>query len=383
MAFTLSDRTKQNTTTTGTSSYTLISPPPTGYQDFDVGIGNANTCYYCATAGNEWEIGLGTVSSGGSITLARTTIIQSTNSDAAVVWGSGTKEVFVVSPADVLKMLRITGTAQSIVITGGGNTITLAPASGNTIQGGLTVTGATALPAGTTIGGLTPVFTTETLTAGAGLTGGGDLSANRTFDVGAGTGITVNANDVQLDVASTRNVDHSAVSVIAGAGLTGGGAISASVTVDVGAGSGITVNANDVQVDATVVRTSGGQTIAGLKEFSTRPQTGGVNHALITDITVTSAIYAGYIGSDGTTGNRLPAGWSASRSSTGAYDVTHNLALAGTTRLSIVATPLALASDAIRIESTTIGVNSFRIQVYTSSSGAAADSATFFIATAN
>jgi hypothetical protein len=38
-----------------------------------------------------------------------------------------------------------------------------------------------------------------TLTAGDGLTGGGDISANRTFAVGAGTAITVNANDVQLD----------------------------------------------------------------------------------------------------------------------------------------------------------------------------------------
>ena len=34
--------------------------------------------------------------------------------------------------------------------------------------------------------------------AGAGLTGGGTLAANRTFDVGAGTGIAVNANDVAL-----------------------------------------------------------------------------------------------------------------------------------------------------------------------------------------
>lgn len=40
---------------------------------------------------------------------------------------------------------------------------------------------------------------TITLTAGSGLTGGGDLSANRTFDVGAGTGIVVNANDVTVD----------------------------------------------------------------------------------------------------------------------------------------------------------------------------------------
>jgi len=44
----------------------------------------------------------------------------------------------------------------------------------------------------------TSVGTTRTLTAGAGLTGGGDLSADRTFTVGAGTGITVNADDVAL-----------------------------------------------------------------------------------------------------------------------------------------------------------------------------------------
>lgn len=42
-----------------------------------------------------------------------------------------------------------------------------------------------------------------TLTAGAGLTGGGDISASRTFDVGAGTGVTVNANDVAVNVGTT------------------------------------------------------------------------------------------------------------------------------------------------------------------------------------
>lgn len=40
-----------------------------------------------------------------------------------------------------------------------------------------------------------------TLTAGAGLTGGGTIAASRTFNVGAGAGITVNANDVAIDFA--------------------------------------------------------------------------------------------------------------------------------------------------------------------------------------
>jgi hypothetical protein len=46
----------------------------------------------------------------------------------------------------------------------------------------------------------------RTLTAGAGLTGGGDLSANRSFAVGAGTGIVANADDVAVDKASDANI---------------------------------------------------------------------------------------------------------------------------------------------------------------------------------
>lgn len=51
------------------------------------------------------------------------------------------------------------------------------------------------------------VATSLTLTAGAGLTGGGDLSSNRSFAVGAGTGITVNADDVAVTVASQNEME--------------------------------------------------------------------------------------------------------------------------------------------------------------------------------
>lgn len=47
--------------------------------------------------------------------------------------------------------------------------------------------------------------TAVTLTAGAGLTGGGDISANRSFAVGAGTGITVNADDVAISNDGVTN----------------------------------------------------------------------------------------------------------------------------------------------------------------------------------
>ena len=51
--------------------------------------------------------------------------------------------------------------------------------------------------------------TDRTLTAGSGLTGGGDLSADRTFNVGAGAGITVNADDVALTTPGTLTISTS------------------------------------------------------------------------------------------------------------------------------------------------------------------------------
>jgi hypothetical protein len=87
----------------------------------------------------------------------------------------------------------------------------------------------------------------RSITAGAGLTGD-STSGDVTLTVGAGTGITVNADDVQLDLLHTRNVAHDSVTLTAGAGLSGGGAIDASRTFAVGAGTGITVNADDVQL---------------------------------------------------------------------------------------------------------------------------------------
>jgi len=98
MALVLADRVKESTVTTGTTDFAL-GGADTGFQSFSAGVGANNTTYYAVSLGADWEIGLGTLSSDG-LTLARTTILQSSNSDSKVSFASGAKSVFVTYPAD-------------------------------------------------------------------------------------------------------------------------------------------------------------------------------------------------------------------------------------------------------------------------------------------
>ena len=97
MAFILSDRVKETTSTTGTGTYTL-GGASTGFESFG-SIGNSNTTYYCCTDGTDFEVGIGTYTASGT-TLARTTILQSSNSDNEVNWSAGTREIFCTLPAE-------------------------------------------------------------------------------------------------------------------------------------------------------------------------------------------------------------------------------------------------------------------------------------------
>ena len=99
MALVLKDRISETTTTTGTGTITLAGAT-SGFQAFST-IGNGNTTYYCIAGQgtNEWEVGIGTYSTTGP-TLARTTVLSSSNSNNAVNFSSGTKDVFVTYPAE-------------------------------------------------------------------------------------------------------------------------------------------------------------------------------------------------------------------------------------------------------------------------------------------
>ena len=97
MALEIYDRVKETTTTTGTGTYTLAGAV-TGFETFTANLDNSDTTYYCCTDDTDFEIGLGTFTSSGT-TLARTTVLASSNSNSAVSWGSGTKTIFMTYPA--------------------------------------------------------------------------------------------------------------------------------------------------------------------------------------------------------------------------------------------------------------------------------------------
>ncbi len=120
----------------------------------------------------------------------------------------------------------------------------------------------------------------QTITSGAGLTGGG--TGNLTLNVGAGVGITVNADDIAVNAQTglqanstglytddsqivhddlsgfvgNEHIDHTTVSITAGNGLTGGGTIAATRSLAVGAGTGVTVNSTAVSIGQAVATTS-------------------------------------------------------------------------------------------------------------------------------
>lgn len=113
MALVVRDRVKSTTTTTGTGTITL-GAAASGYQGFSV-IGDGNTTYYTITdtSTGAWEVGIGTYTASGT-TLSRTTVLDSSNGGSLVNFAAGSKDVFVVYPAErAVYQDESTGTAFS------------------------------------------------------------------------------------------------------------------------------------------------------------------------------------------------------------------------------------------------------------------------------
>jgi hypothetical protein len=119
MSLVLADRVRQTTTSTGTGTITLDGSVE-GFQSFAV-IGNANTTYYTIAGGTQWEVGIGTYSSG---TLARTTVISS-STGLKLDLAAGTKDVFVTLPAENT-VTSVASSNGSVIVTTTGSVVDLA-----------------------------------------------------------------------------------------------------------------------------------------------------------------------------------------------------------------------------------------------------------------
>jgi hypothetical protein len=118
MAFVIADRVRESSVTTGTGSIALAGAV-IGYRAFSSVLSTGDTTYYTIAdqGGANWEVGIGTFTS--PSTLARTTILSSSNSGSVVTFTAGTKDVFISLPASKTNTvasgdLSFTGSAQRI-----------------------------------------------------------------------------------------------------------------------------------------------------------------------------------------------------------------------------------------------------------------------------
>ena len=100
MALVVKDRVKETSSTTGTGTLTL-GGALAGFQTFTSVLSDGDTTYYTIfeSSTGEFEVGLGTFTASGT-TLARTTILESSNSGNAINLTAGSAEVFISQPAE-------------------------------------------------------------------------------------------------------------------------------------------------------------------------------------------------------------------------------------------------------------------------------------------
>ena len=188
MALIVADRVQETTNSSGTGSYTL-GGAVAGFQTFDTALSNGDTLYYAITNNADFEVGLGTYNASGG-TIARTTVFTSSNSNNAVNWNVGTKNIFLTYPAS------------KAVIEDASNNVTI----GNNLVVGGTVDGVD-------IASRNAVLTSTTTTANAALpkAGGamtGAITTNSTFDGRdvATDGTKLDSIEASADVTDTANV---------------------------------------------------------------------------------------------------------------------------------------------------------------------------------
>jgi len=255
MALVISDRVKETTTTTGTGTYTL-GGAVTGFETFTANLSNSDTTYYACSDGTDFEVGLGTFTSSGT-TLARTTILASSNSNNAVSWSSGTRTIFCTLPAAKAVFLDASGNANlagDIIVAGevdgasldiSGNAdidgtleadaITVNGTALNTVIAGVTVTNATNAVNSTHVNvadnenaneeNLITFIEDASATGNVGLESDGDFSYNPSTGTVSATIFKGNIDAVNGDFDGTLEADAITLN---------GTAITATATLDTG-----------------------------------------------------------------------------------------------------------------------------------------------------
>ena len=253
MALTISDRIKETTTTTGTGTYNL-GGAVTGFETFTANLSNSDTTYYCCTDNTDFEVGLGTFASSGT-TLARTTILASSNSNNAVSWSSGTRTIFCTLPSAKTIVLDASGNASvggTITATGTSvftnldisgdvdvdgtleaDAVTVNGTALNTVIAGVTVTNATnsahvsvADNESTNEENLIPFIEDTSATGNVGLESDGDFAYNPSTGTVSATIFKGNIDAVDGDFDGTLEADAITVggtalnTVIAGVTVT-------------------------------------------------------------------------------------------------------------------------------------------------------------------
>lgn len=98
MTLTLGDRAFETSGTQGTGTINLAGPV-TGFKSFVAVAGTGKTVPYIMDDGTNWETGYGVITAGSPDTLTRNPR-KSSNANAAVNWGPGTRNVRLGLPAD-------------------------------------------------------------------------------------------------------------------------------------------------------------------------------------------------------------------------------------------------------------------------------------------
>ena len=359
MSFVVADRVQETTTTTGTGTVVLAGAV-IGFQSFAV-IGNGNQTYYTIAdqSGSNWEVGIGTYSSG-NLSLSRDVILASSNANAAVSFTSGPKSVFVTYPAekaiysDPSNVTTITNFASSnVLITGGTiNNVSL----GNVTYAGLgtmstqnanavTITGGTIAGTGITSGNVT--ITGGTINSTTQKDG---VYNNVTVNQGTINGVTFsNVTYGGLGTMATQNATSVAITggTINSVAFTGGTLNNMTIgatTANTGAFTTITTTALTAAGNAT----SQALNTVNITEPTTISATGAANTVNF-DLTTQSVYYS--------TANAT-ANWTVNFRGSSTATLANFLANANTVTCTFMAKQGATAyyNSAVQVDGTTTGV---------------------------